>query len=168
MAPVPRFRQMTFHCWMLVSSEASPSPYSPRLNPASGLLLTAVVTKMRSPQTIGLECASPAIGVFHPILVPFVDNPTSLPNLYIPMVRAFGLEHGIAGVRRPFKEFTWELISLGRFGYTTRVRVRQDHSRRVLFERFLDDLSRMNRRTVDCAPEHFEVTDDTMPFVEED
>jgi hypothetical protein len=43
-----------------------------------------------------------------------------------------------------FETSSDELISLGRFGYTARVRVGQDHSRRVLFERFLDDLSRMN------------------------
>jgi hypothetical protein len=70
--------------------------------------------------------------------------------------------------QRLFETSSDELISLGRFGYAARVRVRQDHSRRVLFERFLDDLSRMNRCAIDCAPEHFEVTDDTMPFVEED
>src|SRR3954466_14420257 len=45
------------------SSDASPSPYSPFLNVASGRLLIAVVTKTRLPQTIGLECARPGIGV---------------------------------------------------------------------------------------------------------
>ena len=68
--------------------------------------------------------------------------------------------------QRLFETSSDELISLGRLCYTARVRVREDHSRRVLFERFLDDLSRMNRRTIDSPPEHFEVTDDTMPFVE--
>ena len=36
----------------------------------SGSLLTALVTKIRCPQTIGLECASPAIGVRHRMLAP--------------------------------------------------------------------------------------------------
>ncbi len=44
------------------SSEASPAPYSPGLNVAFGRRLTALVTNTRSPQTIGLECASPGIG----------------------------------------------------------------------------------------------------------
>src|SRR5882762_4291704 len=49
--------------WRDRSSEASPSPYSPRRNVAFGLLLIALVTKMRSPQTMGLEWARPGIGV---------------------------------------------------------------------------------------------------------
>src|SRR5688500_20093644 len=51
--------------WRDRSSDASPSPYSPGLNVAFFSLLTALVTKMTSPHTIGLECASPAIGVRH-------------------------------------------------------------------------------------------------------
>ena len=45
------------------SVDASPSPYSPGRNVAFGSLLTALVTNTRSPQTIGLECARPGIGV---------------------------------------------------------------------------------------------------------
>src|SRR5215207_2152730 len=54
------------------SVDASPSPYKPGRNDAFGSLLTALVTKIRFPQTIGLECASPGIGVrqriFSPVL----------------------------------------------------------------------------------------------------
>src|SRR6185369_1215109 len=45
------------------SFDASPSPYKPGRNDAFGSLLIAVVTKIRFPQTTGLECASPGIGV---------------------------------------------------------------------------------------------------------
>ena len=38
------------------------------MNVASGRLLIAVVTKRRSPQTIGLECASPGIATVHAML----------------------------------------------------------------------------------------------------
>ena len=38
--------------------------------PAAGSLLTAVETKTRSPQTIGLDTARPAIGVFHSTFSP--------------------------------------------------------------------------------------------------
>ena len=58
--------------WRERSSEASPSPYRPGRKVAFGRLLIALVTKMRSPQTIGLECARPGIGVrqrmFSPVL----------------------------------------------------------------------------------------------------
>src|SRR6185369_6522618 len=54
------------------SFDASPSPYKPGRKVAFGSLLTAVVTKIRFPQTTGLECASPGIGVrqrmFSPVL----------------------------------------------------------------------------------------------------
>src|SRR6185295_18658476 len=54
------------------SFDASPSPYKPGRNDAFGSLLIAVVTKIRFPQTTGLECASPGIGVrqriFSPVL----------------------------------------------------------------------------------------------------
>src|SRR4029077_6692898 len=38
--------------------------------PGDGSLLTAVDTKTRSPQTIGLETATPANGVFHRMFSP--------------------------------------------------------------------------------------------------
>src|SRR4026209_62449 len=54
------------------SVEASPSPYSPGRNEAFGSLLTADVTKIRFPQTTGLEWARPGIEVrqrmFSPVL----------------------------------------------------------------------------------------------------
>lgn len=40
--------------------------------PTFGSLLTAVDTNTRSPQTIGLETATPAIGVFHNTFSPVV------------------------------------------------------------------------------------------------
>ena len=52
------------------SSDAVPSPYSPGLNVASGRLLIAEVTKMRSPDTIGLECASPGTAVVQTMFFP--------------------------------------------------------------------------------------------------
>jgi hypothetical protein len=39
-----------------------------------GSLLTAVVTKTRSPQTTGLECESPGMGVFQTTPVDFVAS----------------------------------------------------------------------------------------------
>src|SRR6185436_21086783 len=53
------------------SSDASPSPYSPGLNVAFGLLLIALVTKIVSPDTIGLECARPGTVVFQKMFSPF-------------------------------------------------------------------------------------------------
>src|SRR5260370_20818538 len=70
MAPLFRSRQINFHCCAVRSSDASPSPYRPRLKLASARLLTAVVTKTRSSHTIGLECANPGMGVFHLTPVP--------------------------------------------------------------------------------------------------
>src|SRR5215207_10647443 len=52
------------------SSDESPPPYRPGLNVASGRLLMALVTKIRSPQTTGLECASPGMGVRHRMFSP--------------------------------------------------------------------------------------------------
>jgi hypothetical protein len=52
------------------SSDASPSPYSPGVKVAPGLLLIAVVTNTRSPQTIGLECARPGMAVRHRMFSP--------------------------------------------------------------------------------------------------
>src|SRR5262245_30682269 len=40
--------------------------------PALGSLLTAVETKTRSPQTMGLDTATPGIGVFHRMFSPVV------------------------------------------------------------------------------------------------
>jgi hypothetical protein len=40
------------------------------LNRELGSLLTAVVRKIRSPQTTGLECPNPGIAVFHWIFSP--------------------------------------------------------------------------------------------------
>src|SRR5260221_14647148 len=60
------------HRWRDRSSGAAPSPYKPGRNVAFGLLLIALVAKMQSPQTIGLEWARPGIGVrqrtFWPVL----------------------------------------------------------------------------------------------------
>src|SRR5712692_7892784 len=65
-----RSRAITFHCCTVRSSDESPAPYKPRLNDAPARLLTAVLTNTRSSQTIGLECASPGIGVFQTMRVP--------------------------------------------------------------------------------------------------
>src|SRR6266550_6265745 len=51
--------------WRERSLEASPSPYKPGRKVAFTSLLTALVRKIRFPQTTGLECASPGIGVRH-------------------------------------------------------------------------------------------------------
>ena len=59
------------------SSEASPSPYRPGRNVAFGLLLTALVTKIRSPHTTGLECARPGIGVRHRMFSPLAPSQRS-------------------------------------------------------------------------------------------
>src|SRR5712691_13571814 len=59
---------------MLTSSDAVPSPYRPRLKDASARLLTAVVTNTWSAQTMGLECASPGMRVFHRIWVPCAES----------------------------------------------------------------------------------------------
>src|SRR5438270_10193444 len=68
--PDLRSRQISFHCCTLRSSDAVPSPYSPRLNEAPTRLLTAVVMNTLSCQTIGLECASPGMGCFQRMFVP--------------------------------------------------------------------------------------------------
>src|ERR1017187_3328987 len=68
--PLLRSRQISFHCCGVTSSDASPSPYRPRLKEASGRLLTAVVTKIRSRHTMGLECARPGRAAVHWIWVP--------------------------------------------------------------------------------------------------
>src|SRR5262245_65821491 len=52
------------------SLTGSTSPYNPVRMVCLGSLLTAVDTKTRSPQTIGLETAMPGTGVFHATLVP--------------------------------------------------------------------------------------------------
>src|SRR3970040_2413057 len=52
------------HFWEERSTEASRSPYRPGRRRAPPRLLTALVTKIRSRQTIGLEWARPATAVF--------------------------------------------------------------------------------------------------------
>src|SRR5687767_2284629 len=46
-------------------------PLSFALKPAFGSLLMAVIKKMRSPHTIGLECDKPGIVVFQRMFSPF-------------------------------------------------------------------------------------------------
>ncbi len=62
--PVARSYACTIQRCVDRSLEASPSPYRPRLNVASAWLLTALVTRTRLPQTIGLECARPGTRAF--------------------------------------------------------------------------------------------------------
>ena len=52
------------------SVTGSTSPYWPVRMPCFGSLLTAVETNTRSPQTIGLETATPSTGVFHATFSP--------------------------------------------------------------------------------------------------
>src|ERR1043165_4445539 len=56
------------------SCDASPSPYRPGRKVAFGSLLTALVTNILSPQTTGLECASPGIGVRHRMFSPVLTS----------------------------------------------------------------------------------------------
>src|SRR6185369_15913301 len=92
------------------SFDASPSPYKPGRNDAFGSLLTAVVTKTRFPQTTGLECASPGIGVrqrmFSPVLPFHLSGrfcPSAIPEAFgprkdgqLPLLLAIGRAGGRA------------------------------------------------------------------------
>src|SRR5215207_1346065 len=60
-----------------MSLDASPSPYRPGRKEASGSLLTELVTKILSPQTTGLECARPGIGVRQRTFSPFAPSQRS-------------------------------------------------------------------------------------------
>src|SRR5688500_5550988 len=51
-------------------------------NSAAAVKATAVATNTRFPQTIGLECASPGMGVFHLILTPF--SPSHVMGGFVP------------------------------------------------------------------------------------
>ena len=68
---------------------------------------------------------------------------------------------------RVFQASRNELVGLGRFRDSARVRVGQNHGGGVLFQCFLDDLSRVDRRSVQRALEHLLKTDLPMMFVEE-
>src|SRR5260221_10255483 len=81
----------TVQRWRDRSSDASPSPYRPGRNVAFGLLLTALVTKTRSPHTTGLECARPGIGVRHRTFSPLAPSqrsgrccPSATPDARVP------------------------------------------------------------------------------------
>src|SRR5947207_872555 len=85
--PVFLSRQITFHSYSTFSSTGAMSPYSPTFSPCLSFSDTAVVTKTRSCHTIGLECASPAIVVFHLMFFPLaashdsgVANPSDNPD----------------------------------------------------------------------------------------
>ena len=73
------------------SFTGSTSPYSPVRMPWLGSLLTAVDTNTRSPQTIGLETATPGTGVFHATFSPVaafhltaVGLPSATPAAFAP------------------------------------------------------------------------------------
>src|SRR5829696_3285862 len=77
-------------CFELSSAEAGVSVI-PCTNCEFAALLTAVVTKMRSFQIIGLEWPRPGIGVFHKMLVDFSASqaiggslPSPAPALFCP------------------------------------------------------------------------------------
>src|SRR5438046_493338 len=67
------------------------SPYRPTLRSSFALPLMALVTNMRLPQTIGLECPSPGIDVFQRTLVDFstsqvigLEKPSATPFASLP------------------------------------------------------------------------------------
>jgi len=66
--PLFRSRQKTRHCWLAASVRMSTAPFNTDSNRKSLSLLTAVVRKMRSPQTMVLECPSPGISAFQATL----------------------------------------------------------------------------------------------------
>src|SRR5215471_10035977 len=70
------FRQYSFHCCGSLSSADSGSPYSPTFNGEVLRSLTAVVTKRRSCQIIGLEWPKPGIGVFQRTFSDFSTSQT--------------------------------------------------------------------------------------------
>ena len=59
-----------------------------------------------------------------------------------------------------------ELVGLARFRHTARVVVREDHRSRVVAQRALHDLARMNACAVDGACEQDVACDQTVPIVE--
>jgi hypothetical protein len=74
-----------------VSLSESTSPYKPARKYSPPLLLMAVVTNILLPQTTGLECASPGMGVFHSMFVPLVASqvtgaglPSATPEAFAP------------------------------------------------------------------------------------
>src|SRR6266568_1781371 len=68
----PVFLSMAMRCHECfeASLTGSTSPYNPVRIPWFGSLLIAVETNTRSPQTIGLETATPGTGVFHATFSP--------------------------------------------------------------------------------------------------
>src|ERR1039457_2180448 len=64
----------TFHWCGELSLVESVSPYWPVRNVCLGSLETAVVTKIRSPHTMGEESARPGISTLQTILVPLVAS----------------------------------------------------------------------------------------------
>src|ERR1035438_333437 len=64
----------TFHWCGELSLVESVSPYWPVRNVCLGSLEIAVVTKIRSPHTMGDESASPGISTLQTMLVPFVAS----------------------------------------------------------------------------------------------
>src|SRR5262245_13961378 len=60
----------SFHECFVTSLAGSTSPYKPVRIPRLASLLTAVETNTRSPQTIGLDTDTPAIGVFQSTFSP--------------------------------------------------------------------------------------------------
>src|SRR5690349_18016854 len=71
MRPVFLSRQYTRQLCLDASLAAAAVSVRPCSNCGLASLLMAVVTKMRSPHTTGLECARPGIGVFHAMLEDF-------------------------------------------------------------------------------------------------
>jgi len=59
-----------------------------------------------------------------------------------------------------------ELVSLARFRHSARVVVREDHRGRVVAQRALHDLARMNARAVDGACEQNVASNQPVPIVE--
>src|SRR5215217_2931188 len=105
------------------SVDASPSPYKPGRNDAFGSVLTAEVTKIRFPQTTGLECARPGIAVrqrmFWPVF-PFHSSgrfcPSATPDAFgprndgqLPLLPAIGR---LGGLPLP-------LLTISRAGFVT-------------------------------------------------
>src|SRR5829696_4005244 len=68
--PVALSRASRRHVCLELSVTGSTSPYWPVRMPCLGSLLTAVETKTRLPQTIGLDTATPSTGVFHATFSP--------------------------------------------------------------------------------------------------
>src|SRR5262245_22404716 len=89
--PVRLSSASSFQTCFDTSFAGSTSPYRPVRMPRDGSLLIAADTKTRSPQTTGLDTATPSTGVFHATLSPVagfqvtaVGVPSATPEAFGP------------------------------------------------------------------------------------